>query len=706
MAGTKKVYSYEKEHLHERLYEIVHNHRIESALELDEPDVCLLYHFSPLRENLVNWYPFCEEGIGLELGAECGAITEALSRRLKKLIVVENDEKNVKILKERFKDQPCVNVIQTEPERFEWQKKFDYIVIHKAFVCAEPQKLLETARELLKPQGKLLLAVDNRLGLKYFSGAADSYSGKYFESIRDYTGCDVKAGYSKSEICRLLEENYGKNYRFYYPYPDYCYPTEIYTDESIYEMGYGKFYFNVENDRFHFFDEPTVQKILREERLAENFSNSFLIEISKEAEPSKNVQYVKMNSDRRKEFRILTIIEEKDGEKCVTKKAALPEANQHIRNMDFNDHLLANEKISALKGELQEGRLLGVKYPFLKGETLDARFGTLVKSGNIKEAILFVKQIFDSMFPETERSTEYCTEEFQKVFGTVTSSESKICVRRANIDVILDNLFEQSGRFMAIDCEWVFEFLIPINFIKWRTTNELFIHYVQLNSLIAKEDFDRELGIGIEEGELYKNWAVHFIHEYIKGNLIERYVQPMIGGSLEMNFQKHLECVCLCSKLYVDYGEGFSEKHSYESQAMIKNGCFFCNYEIPEGEKVRRLRWDPVDDQCVRIRSLAITGEPQRNYEEILVEENGDLFMVTSDPKIYLEYPDGIKDVINISGEIEFVSNEQKNVYLKEIWEIHQRNRNILEILEWVYNTKIFRAMRKIFKILKNKGRV
>ena len=194
----------------------------------------------------------------------------------------------------------------------------------------------------------------------------------------------------------------------------------------------------MENYRFHLFDEPTVNKILREERLAANFANSFFVEIPKAGDVSQSIQYVKMNCDRKKEFRILTLIEQNDKEKFVTKKAAVPEANAHIRNVYKNDHRTIKGEIRTLKGSYCEGMLEGIKYPFLSQKTLDDRFSKIVKEDHVEEAVALVKTMFDISFPEIEYSSEYCTEEFQKVFGNEISKESRLCVRYANIDLIFE----------------------------------------------------------------------------------------------------------------------------------------------------------------------------------------------------------------------------------------------------------------------------
>lgn len=52
--------------------------------ELGTVEFPILYHLSPVRENILNWYPFREEGVCLEIGSGCGAISGLLCDRMKK----------------------------------------------------------------------------------------------------------------------------------------------------------------------------------------------------------------------------------------------------------------------------------------------------------------------------------------------------------------------------------------------------------------------------------------------------------------------------------------------------------------------------------------------------------------------------------------------------------------------------------------------
>ena len=64
--------------------------------------------------------------------------------------------------------------------------------------------------------------------------------------------------------------------------------------------------------------------------------------------------------------------------------------------------------------------------------------------------------------------------EFAQVFGTSQIRPELPCIAPANIDLILDNIFEKDGKYRVIDCEWIFDFPVPVAFIIWRAINELY----------------------------------------------------------------------------------------------------------------------------------------------------------------------------------------------------------------------------------------
>src|SRR5690606_11439137 len=92
--------------------------------------------------------------------------------------------------------------------------------------------LLKKLHSMLAPGGKLVVAIENKLGLKYWAGATEDHTGKIFEGIYGYPDHNDKVRtYSRKEMAdRLIDAGFGSTY-FYYPYPDYKLPYLIYSDD-------------------------------------------------------------------------------------------------------------------------------------------------------------------------------------------------------------------------------------------------------------------------------------------------------------------------------------------------------------------------------------------------------------------------------------------------------------------------------------------
>ena len=66
--------------------------------------------------------------------------------------------------------------------------------------------------------------------------------------------------------------------QFYYPYPDYKFPSVIYSDECLPKEGeLNDNRRNIDRDRYVFFNELSAYNTLIAEGLFQEFSNSFLL---------------------------------------------------------------------------------------------------------------------------------------------------------------------------------------------------------------------------------------------------------------------------------------------------------------------------------------------------------------------------------------------------------------------------------------------
>ena len=246
----------------------------------------ILYHLSPIRQNIINWYPFKENASLLEIGGGCGAITGALCKSLKEVKVVELSKRRSSINFERHKDFDNLEIIVGNLNDVKFENKFDYITLNGVLEYAgsftdtkEPYKdFLKNIKKYLKPDGKLIVAIENRYGLKYFAGAREDHTAKLFDGLTGYIGNDNVRTFGKKELEYLLKESGYPAQEFYYPHPDYKMPMEVYSQEWLPStenlLSQAP---NFDNERYELFNESEAFKGIIENGQYEFFANSFLI---------------------------------------------------------------------------------------------------------------------------------------------------------------------------------------------------------------------------------------------------------------------------------------------------------------------------------------------------------------------------------------------------------------------------------------------
>ncbi len=247
----------------------------------------ILRNLSPIRQNLLNWYPFKKESKLLEIGGGCGAITGLLCQKVQNVKVVELSKRRSTINFERNKEYNNLEIIVGNLNDIKFDQKFDYVTLIGVLEYAgsftktkEPYKdFLKNIKSYLNEDGKLLLAIENRFGLKYFAGAKEDHTGKEFDGITGYVGNDRVRTFGKIELEQLLKSAGFGNLKFYYPHPDYKMPLEIYSDDylpSSEEMLMSAP--NFDNERYELFSEPLAFKGIIENDQFPFFANSFLVE--------------------------------------------------------------------------------------------------------------------------------------------------------------------------------------------------------------------------------------------------------------------------------------------------------------------------------------------------------------------------------------------------------------------------------------------
>ena len=250
----------------------------------------ILYHLSHLRGNILK--PVQTDGTEkvLEIGAGCGAVTGTLAEKAGRVDCVELSKRRSLINANRNRGQENLRILVGNFETIEpyLDRDYDIVTLIGVFEYAsyylhteDPfRDFLKTALAHLRPGGRLYIAIENRLGLKYFAGCREDHSGELFEGIEGYAPDARAHTFSRSEWVNLLESCGCMKYTFYYPYPDYKFPTQIFSDARLPQAGeLNRNRNNFDRTRLLLFDEEKVWESMIAEGTFPQFSNSFLIEI-------------------------------------------------------------------------------------------------------------------------------------------------------------------------------------------------------------------------------------------------------------------------------------------------------------------------------------------------------------------------------------------------------------------------------------------
>lgn len=246
----------------------------------------LLSHLSPQRRNLLEWYDFSPNASILEIGAGCGALTGLLCEKTAKVTAVELSRKRAEITARRCQKHANLHIMVGNLNEMHFEEKFDYITLigvleyaAKFTESSQPyEDFLKKISRFLAPQGTLILAIENKFGLKYWAGAREDHTRGFFEGLEGYPNSSGIATFGKNELTDLLQRVGFHSLEYYYPVPDYKMPKTVYSQYCLPQEGQlDACAPNYDQDRLVLFREDMAYDHLIRNQNFEFFANSFLI---------------------------------------------------------------------------------------------------------------------------------------------------------------------------------------------------------------------------------------------------------------------------------------------------------------------------------------------------------------------------------------------------------------------------------------------
>ena len=247
----------------------------------------VMYHLSRQRENIAEPMLIGKEDSVLEVGAGMGAVTGAMARMAAQVDCIELSRRRSEINAWRHKNLDNIEIYVGNFQDIRLQKKYDVITLIGVLEYAQHyiksekpyEDFLKQLYGALKEGGRIYIAIENKLGMKYFAGYHEDHLGKAFAGIEGYKKEDMVATFSQSELNALLAGSGFTDVDYYYPFPDYKFPTVILCDENIKDADIEfSEYTNYDLPVTHLFNQNKAFESLKGTDERKLFSNSFLFE--------------------------------------------------------------------------------------------------------------------------------------------------------------------------------------------------------------------------------------------------------------------------------------------------------------------------------------------------------------------------------------------------------------------------------------------
>ncbi|RXK60022.1 methyltransferase domain-containing protein [Lacibacter luteus] len=251
------------------------------------------YHLSSQRVNLL--YPvinIIKDAEILEVGSGCGAITRYLAETGKEVIALEGGRRRSEITGMRCRDLQNVQVYNDNFLDFDIDKKFDIVTLIGVLECSSIysdaqnpiQEILKKAKKFLKPDGSLIIAIENRLGLKYFAGAPEDHLDEPYIGLENRYDKKGPVTFGKKELEQLLHDAEFKVQDFLFAFPDYKFPLAIITTNGVQDQTINiadilktRTTYYKSSPYPSSFSEEAVWPLIAKNNLTGDLANSFLV---------------------------------------------------------------------------------------------------------------------------------------------------------------------------------------------------------------------------------------------------------------------------------------------------------------------------------------------------------------------------------------------------------------------------------------------
>lgn len=506
------------------------------------------YHLGIGRANILRALDLSTNIEVLEFGSGCGAVTRYLGENFELVNSIEGSPLRARITRERCRDLGNVKVFCSNFEHIKFDPTYDVVTLIGVLEYApkyflEPTdadepclSLLKVAKTALKEDGILIIAIENKIGVKYWGGYPEEHTGEVFDSIHGYPEKQGPITFSKKEIRALLEAAGFPNISFYYCFPDYKFASTLISDigdeKGFYLHNWIDVPFASYNlPRTYTFHEGLVIKTLSESGLLREFANSFLIVASQsDTHIISQPEWIakRFSIRRRREFQ------------CVTTLRIKPKIYVGKERISHNreDYIVRNNNIE-VKHRIADS-------PWYEGDLMSFDMFKMLFSRDFKSNILKMLK-------------EYYRELIGRFYTGIDDEEGFPLLQGNSVDFIFRNMIsEEKGEPIYIDNEWYVAGYIPADYVMYRciATDIIGAQYPWIRKKVRNTD---KFTI-----ELIKSFFPSYgNHRHNRNKVLEESFQKLVTGGLneiilmrEFQFLRKVIAWNLTKKIWIKLPEG------------------------------------------------------------------------------------------------------------------------------------------------------
>ena len=430
------------------------------------------YHLDRRRTNILRPINFDKSLRVLDVGAGTGVMSRYVAERGARVVALEGDSMRAELASLRCEglnvDVQCRSV-----EDFDDAEGFDLILVIGVLEYANNHPdgssgFLEKLSQLLNPDGALVIAIENQMGLAYWMGANEDHLNEPWVGLEGYVSIDSVKTFSKPALSSLLTNTGFKHQNWLYPFPDYKLPLTILSDLAY-----------MENDRVDlidqlvgspvdrsrsgilpFFDTRALHRQVIDSDMGQDMSNSFLVICRLNESKSildEDVIAWRFSGDRKKDFLGVRQVTVEDGTRKINRKPAY-------------------ENISSGSSWLIQKNDESPAEKYVSGPNLEQLALKSLREGNLKDFESLLSMFDDWLTLNT------CTPPADSEMHPFLADLSSEVLGEGFIDCSFDNLVFEDGTLKLIDDEWSASCGVNVDLVIARAMHKLSHSVIQSGS--------------------------------------------------------------------------------------------------------------------------------------------------------------------------------------------------------------------------------